>query len=123
MVRTTRRTFLIVSCGTVASSLLAACGQQVTPPGPQVSPPGQQPASAGPPAPAKPAESKPAESKPAEPKPAAPAQATSGKPTISVWTWTSVENMPSWEASADGFRQKYPDVTLNLQHVPLNQYW
>ncbi len=114
MLRTSRRSFLVVSCGTVAGSLLAACGQQVAPPGQQVSPPGQQPAAAG---------QQPAAAKPAEAKPAVPAQAASGKPTISVWTWTSVENMPSWEASADGFRQKYPDITLNLQHVPFNQYW
>lgn len=108
MQRTSRRSFLALVTGTAAASLVAACGQQVTPPGQQGAPPGQVPTSG----------LQPAASKPAETKPAA-----SGKASINVWTWTSVENMPSWNASADGFRQKYPDITLNLQHVPLSQYW
>jgi len=96
-----RRAFIVLATGAGASSLLASCGQAVTPPGQQ--PSGAQPA--------------------AQSTPAAAAQVTSGKPSISVWTWTSVENMTSWNAAADGFRTKYPDITLTLQHIPINQYW
>jgi len=101
MAHTSRRSFLALSVTTLAGSLLAACGQQVTPPGQQpIAPPPANPTAAR-----------------------APASGTGGKSSITVWTWTSVENLPSWNAAADGFRAKYPDITLTIQQVPINQYW
>lgn len=100
MVRVSRRSLLTVVVGTAAASLLTACGQQVTPPGQQAAAPQPQPTAAS--------------NTPA---------AIARKVSISVWTWTSVENLPAWNAAADGFRAKHPDIGLNLQHVPINQYW
>lgn len=100
MAQPSRRSFLALSFGTAAASLLAACGQQVTPPGQQPVAPTPPPGAAG-----------------------APASTSGGKSSVTVWTWTSVENLPSWNAAADGFRARYPDSSLTIQQIPINQYW
>lgn len=114
-----RRAF-IGSLGAGAVGLLVACGTQA------VTPPGQPAAPGGAPAPTQ----APASGGAAKPvaagsntTPAAGAASAAGKTTVKVWTWTSVENMPAWNKARDGLMAKYPDLNVDLQHVPGTEYW
>lgn len=117
-----RRQFLTLLTASGAAVSLAACGATVAAPGapqPTVAPAANA------------AASKPTTAGASAPTTAAapgtavkPATATvTGKQTIHVWTWTSVENMPAWQAAADGFKARYPDTTAELLHIPGGEYW
>lgn len=80
----TRRSLFEYASFAAAGSLLTACGQSVTPPGQQAGVPGgaAQPQST-----------------------AAGGAGSASSGSVTVWTWTSVENLPAWNSAADGFRQ------------------
>jgi len=112
-----RRRILGVAIAAVAALPIAACGAQV-------SAPGSQSSQAATPAPAA-ATAAPAKAEAAAPTVAAQPTAapSSGPQSITVWSWTSIEGWPQWLEAGKSFSAKYPDIKLNMQHVPSDSYW
>ena len=46
-----------------------------------------------------------------------------GQQSVTVWSWTSIEGWPQWQQAGKLFTQKYPDIHLEMQHVPYGSYW
>lgn len=49
--------------------------------------------------------------------------AAAGTTEVRMYTWTAAANLPTWTKAIEAFQQKYPKVSVKLEHTPGQQYW
>lgn len=120
-----RRSFLryatVVAGISVLSPFIAACGSSTQPAA-------STPASSGASSSAAPTTAATATSASAAQPSVAPTAAaqTSGSAatkTIRFYTWTNASNLPSWKDAIAAFEKKYPNLKVELEYTPGQQYW
>lgn len=115
----TRRQLILHGIAISAILPLAACSAKVAPPGSQATGgTGPTPAPTGTGATSTSASA----AAPTATAQGASAQ-TSGPQSVTVWSWTSIEGWPQWLKAGKEFSAKYPDIKLQMQHVPYGSYW